>query len=67
VSAHAVPPAAVRSTCGLCDGPIVYYPRPDNQPPAKTTTVSDDRRWAHTRLSDTLRNPHRAVPKLEVL
>ena len=53
---------ARRSTCDVCGGPIVYYPRAEQDTPPNSTSVNDDDRWAHERFSDFLGNPHRAQP-----
>lgn len=50
-------------TCRVCDGPIVYYPRPADQAPPRTSAVNDDNRWAHTRIADFINNHHRAQPQ----
>lgn len=52
-----------KSECGTCDGPITYYARKADDPKPRTAAIDDANRWAHDRLDDAIRAPHRATPK----
>lgn len=54
--------AFAHATCAVCQGPITYYARRAEDVTPRTSSIDDSDRWAHDRMQDWMRRPHRARP-----
>lgn len=57
-----VEPVKRHGTCGVCEGPITYYPRRSEDSVPRSCAVDEAARWAHDAISDWISRPHRARP-----